>query len=183
MGKLTVFNFITLNGFYKGDNEDISWHQHGGEEAEYSEESLQSESTLLFGRVTYQMMESFWSTPIAAEAFPKVAQGMNQAEKIVFSTTLKKVKWNNSRLVKGNLIDEIKKLKKGKKLTLLGSGTILTQLAEVNLVDEYQLMIDPVVIGVGTPAFKNIKHNLSLKLKATRAFKSGVVLLTYHPSK
>lgn len=109
MGKLTVFNFITLNGFYKGDNEDISWHQHGGEEAEYSEESLQSGSTLLFGRITYQMMESFWPTPMAAEAFPKVAQGMNQAEKIVFSKTLKKVKWNNSRLVKGNLIDEIKK--------------------------------------------------------------------------
>lgn len=80
---------------------------------------------------------------------------------------------------------KLKKLKKvpGKKLTLLGSGSILTQLAEENLVDEYQLMIDPVAIGKGTPAFNNIKHNLTLKLKATKAFKSGVVLLTYQPSK
>lgn len=184
MGKLTVFNFISLNGFYKGDNEDISWHKHGGEESAYSEENLQSGSILLFGRVTYQMMENYWPTPMAAEAFPKVAEGMNQAVKIVFSKTLKKVKWNNSRLVK-DLIIEVKKLKKvpGKKLTLLGSGSILAQLAEENLIDEYQFMIDPVAIGKGTPAFKNIKHNLTLKLKATKVFKSGVVLLTYRPSK
>lgn len=184
MRKVSVFNFATLNGYFEGPKKgDISWHRHGGEEAEYSAESLKSGNTLLFGRVTYEMMVSYWPTPMAMENFPIVAEGMNKAEKIVFSRTLKKVAWNNTRLLKGNIVEEIKKMKQmhGKDMTLLGSGSILTQFAEQGLIDEYQIMVDPVAIGDGTPMFKGIKHQLDLKLTKTRTFKNGVVLLCYQP--
>jgi dihydrofolate reductase len=183
MAKVTVFNFVTLNGYFKGTNEDIGWHKHGGEEAEYSAESLSSGNTLLFGRVTYEMMVSFWPTRVAAESFPDVAKGMNEAEKIVFSRTLKKADWNNTRVINENIVDEIRKLKQisGNDMTLLGSGSILTQFADEGLIDEYRIMIDPVAIGDGAPIFKSIKLNLDLKLIDSKTFKSGVVLLSYEP--
>ncbi len=183
MRKVTVFNFVTLNGYFEGPNGDISWHRHGAEENEYGAENLKSGGTLLFGRVTYEMMASYWSTPIAIKNDPIVAEGMNNADKIVFSRTLKKVGWNNTRLVKDNIVEEIKKMKQmpGKDMALLGSGSILTQFAEQDLIDEYQIMVDPVVIGDGTSLFKGLKHKLDLKLTMTRTFKSGVVLLCYQP--
>lgn len=185
MRKVTTFTFITVNGYFKGPKEDISWHQHGGEESEYSAESLKSGNILLFGRVTYEMMASFWPSPVAKESFPIVAEGMNQAEKIVFSRTLKKASWKNTMLVKNNIVEEIKKMKQmpGKDMTLLGSGSILTQFAEQDLVDEYQFMLDPVALGAGTPLFKGIKHNLDLKLTGTRTLRSGTILLTYQPAR
>jgi dihydrofolate reductase len=182
MGTLSVFNFITLNGFYKGPQDDISWHKHGEEEAAYAAEGAQSNSTLLFGRVTYGHMVSFWPTPAAMETMPEVAKGMNASEKIVFSRTLTKTDWNNTRIVKDNMVEEVKKWKAaGKIMTVLGSGSIVTQLAEAGLIDDYLLMVDPVAIGDGTPIFKGIKHELDLQLVNTRTFKSGVVLLSYKP--
>lgn len=185
MGKLTAFNFITMNGYFKGPNEDIRWHRHGEEENEYANEGLQSGSTLLFGRVTYEMMASFWPTPMAKETAKATAEGMNKAEKIVFSRTLKKAEWNNTRIVKDNMLEEVKKLKQvpGKDMTLLGSGSIITQLAEQGLIDEYLVMVDPVALGDGTPILKGIRKKLDLQLINTRTFKSGVVLLCYQPVK
>jgi len=183
MGSLTTFTFITLNGFYKGIDEDISWHRHGEEESRYSAESMQSESILLFGRTTYEMMNSFWSTPTAMQQFPEVAKGMNKAEKIVFSRSMGKADWNNTRLIKGNMIEEVKKLKKsGKDMTLLGSGTVLRQLAEHNLVDEYKIMIDPVALGEGHSIFQGLGVPLSLQLTHSKVFNSGTVLLFYKPA-
>jgi len=181
MRKIAVFNFVTLNGYYKGPKGDISWHRHGAEENEYAIEVLKSGNTLLFGRKTYEIMARYWPTPMAIKNDPIVAEGMNNAEKIVFSRKLKKVKWNNTRLVKSNLIKEIKKMKQmpGNNMTLLGSGDIVTQLANQGLIDKYQIMIDPVVIGNGTPLFKGIKNKLDLKLITTRTFKDGIVLLCY----
>jgi dihydrofolate reductase len=183
MGKLTVFNFVTLNGYFKGPQGDISWHKHGTqEENEFAADGLKSESMLLFGRVTYEMMASYWPTQDAIKNDPIIAQGMNKADKIVFSRTLKTADWNNTRVVKGDIVDEIKKMKSvpgGKDMALMGSGTILTQFAEHALIDEYQIMIDPVAIGDGTPILKTIRHKLNLKLTRTRTFKSGAVLLCY----
>jgi len=183
MRKLTSFNFITLNGFFKDSNDDITWHKHGGEEAEFSAESLKSGNILLFGRATYQQMESFWPTQMAAENFPVVAEMMNKAEKIVFTKTLKKTGWNNTRILNENIVEEVKKLKQlpGKDLAILGSGSLITQFTDAGLIDEYQLMIDPVAIGSGTALFKNIKRDLNLKLTTTRIFKSGTILLYYQP--
>ena len=183
MRKLIVFNFVTLNGYFKGPNEDISWHRHGAEENEFAAGNLKSGATLLFGRVTYKMMASYWPTPMAMENDPTVAEGMNNADKIVFSRTLKNAGWNNTRILKENIFAEIKKLKAmpAKDMVILGSGSIATQFAEQGLIDEYQIMIDPVVIEEGTPIFKNIKHKPDLKLTDTKTFKSGVVLLSYEP--
>jgi dihydrofolate reductase len=183
MRKVTAFNFITLNGFYKGMDEDISWHRHGSQEAKFSEQSLERDNILLFGRKTYETMVAFWPTPMAKELFPKVAEGMNKAEKIVFSRTMNKADWNNTRVVSGNIVDEIKVLKRTarKDMTILGSGSIIVQLAEEGLIDDYEILVDPVAIGVGTPIFEGITRKLDLKLMKTRVFKSGTVLLCFRP--
>lgn len=181
MSKLTAFNFITLNGFYKDASNDIRWHNHGEEEGNFSAEMLKQNNILLFGRVTYEMMASFWPTEMAIHSMPDVAMGMNTAEKIVFSKTLKKASWNNSTIVKDDIIEKVRALKKSSKkdLTILGSGSIITQFAEAGLIDTYQLMIDPTAIGKGTPLFHNIKQDLHLTLTQTKVFKSGSVLLCY----
>lgn len=182
--RLNVFNFVTLNGYFEGPKKgDVSWHKSGAEENKYAADMLKSGNTLLFGRVTYEQMVSYWPTPAAVKNNPILAERMNSAEKIVFSRKLKKVEWNNTRLMKNNIEKEIKKMKQlpGKDMTLLGSGSILTQFAERGLIDEYQFMVDPVVISKGTSTFKGIKDKLDLKLITTRTFKSGVVLLCYQP--
>ncbi|MEO8403399.1 MAG: dihydrofolate reductase family protein [Chitinophagaceae bacterium] len=189
MNKLNVFNFITLNGFYKGPNEDISWHKEmvGEEENEHAEKNSNNPTPgiLLFGRVTYQMMMAYWPTPMAQKNNPVIANGMNKAEKIVFSKTLKKADWNNTRIVNNNMIEEVKKLKEtsGKDMTILGSGSIVTQLADAGLIDGYQFMMDPVVLGKGTPVFNGIHEALHLKLVNTKVHKSGVIVLNYESVK
>jgi dihydrofolate reductase len=181
MRKLNCFNFISLNGFYKGANEDYSWHVHDEEGGKYSEENLKGGGTLVFGRVTYQMMEKSWTSEWALTNMPKVAEGMNKAEKIVFSNTLEKATWQNTALVKGDLIENVKKLKQmpGSDMCILGSGSVIAQLADHNLIDVYQLMIDPLVLAEGTPLFNNMKNRLNLKLTSTKVFKSGSVVMSY----
>ncbi|MBA4387024.1 MAG: dihydrofolate reductase [Verrucomicrobia bacterium] len=183
MRKIRVFNFLSLDGYFKGPKRDISWHGHDAEQHEYAVEMLKAGDTLLFGRITYELMASYWPTPDAIKNDPIVAEGMNNADKIVFSRSLKKADWNNTKLIRNNIVDEIKKMKQlpGKDMTLLGSGNILTQFAQQGLIDEYQFMIDPVVLGDGTPIFKAIKNRLNLKLTTTRQFKNGSVLLCYKP--
>ena len=183
MRKLITFNFITLDGYYKGPADDISWNKHSREENEYAEEGAQSDSILVFGRVTYEMMAGYWPSSHALQNNKVVAEGMNKAEKIVFSKTLSKADWNNSRVLKGNPVDEIKNLKQtpGKNMTILGSGSIITQLADHGLIDEYQVMINPLALGSGTPLFSGIKRQLNLKLTKTQPFKGGTVLLCYQP--
>jgi dihydrofolate reductase len=183
MNKLSSFTFLTLNGFYKGPGEDISWHRHGEEESTFAAEGAGSDSILVFGRVTYQMMAGYWPTPMALQQNPAVARGMNQSEKIVFSRTLQKAEWANTRVVTANLAEEIRRLKTegGKDLTILGSGSIVTQLAAEGLIDAYQVMINPVALGRGTTLFAGLEGKLDLQLTGSRVFKSGVVLLNYKP--
>lgn len=183
MGKLIAYNFTTLNGYYKGPENDISWHRHGAEEGAFASDNLEARATLLFGRVTYEMMAGWWPSPMAMESMPEVAKGMNESEKIVFSMTLNAADWENTTLVKGNLIEEVRRLKAipGKTMTILGSGSIIAQLADASLIDEYQFMIDPVALGEGTPSFKGLTRKLDLELTDVRKFDTGVVLLSYAP--
>ena len=177
MRKLIVFNNVTLDAYFADLNGDMSWaHKHDAEWKQFVHDNASGGGELLFGRITYQLMASYWPSPLAMKNDPAVAEGMNKAEKIVFSRTLKQVGWNNTRLVKDNIGSEIRNLKKtsGKDMTLLGSGSILTQFAEEGLIDEFQFMVDPV-------ALKNIKRRLNLKLTSTRTFKNGTVLLSYQP--
>ena len=181
MGKLSSFVFVTLDGYYAGPGGDIRWHQHGAEEGEYAAESLRAGNTLLFGRVTYQMMASYWPTPRAREQSPVVADGMNNLPKIVFSRTLKQASWSHTRLVKEGLAAELRKLKQegGRDLVIMGSGTIVSQLTEERLIDEYMLVVNPIVLGKGRTIFEGVKERRNLKLTRTRAFRNGNVLLCY----
>jgi dihydrofolate reductase len=183
MKTLSVFNFLTLNGYYKGLNEDISWHRHGSEEADFASEGAQTESTLLFGRKTYEMMASYWPTEQGMKDNPGVADGMNKSHKIVLSTSLKEAAWQNTRIVSSSAMDEVRKLKEtgSKDITVLGSGSVVTQLADAGLVDVFQFMIDPVAIGKGTTIFQGMTQRMNLKLTDSRIFNSGVVMLTYKP--
>lgn len=183
MRKLSVFNLVTLDGYFAGKGGDISWHTVDAEFNKYAEEKANSGNILVFGRVTYELMSSYWPTLEAVKNDPIVASGMNSAEKIVFSRTLAKADWHNTRLVKDDLLTEIDRLKQQsrKDLTVLGSGSIVSQLARQGLIDEYQILVNPVALGAGKTMFEGITDRIVLKLVNVRQFGNGGVLLTYRP--
>jgi dihydrofolate reductase len=138
---------------------------------------------LLFGRVTYQLMASYWPTPAARTDDPIVAERMNNLPKIVVSRTLSKAEWQNTRLVKENAIAEISKLKQqpGKDMAIFGSSDLTVSLAEAGLIDEYRIFVNPLFLGAGKPVLHGLQDRLHLKLINTRQFNSGVVMLCYQP--
>ena len=182
MRTITSFTFLTINGYYKGLNEDIRWHIHGDEGNKMSEDQLEADNILLFGRRTYEMMAGFWPTEMAYQLYPEVAAGMNRAEKIVLSNSLQTADWSPTTILSGNTIEQIRELKSlpGKNITILGSGSVLRQLSDAQLIDQYELLIDPIAIGQGTPLLQDLQHQLQLQLKDCQVFKeSGSVFLTY----
>jgi dihydrofolate reductase len=185
MRKLFVFNMTSLDGYFEGPERDISWHRVDAEFNEYAIAMLNSVDLLLFGRVTYELMARHWPTPEVMKNDPLVAERMNNLWKVVFSRTLDRVSWHNTRLVKENIEEEIIKMKKqaGKDMALLGSGGVMTEFAQRGLIDEYRIMVNPVVLGSGNPLFKDIKEKLNLELVDTRTFGNGNVLLSYRPVK
>lgn len=186
MSRLTSFTFITLNGFYKGQNEDTSWHPHGGEASKFANEASGAGNILLFGRKTYEMMAGFWPTPMAAELFPLVAENMNKSQKIVCSDTLETAEWENTSILKGDVVEQLKQLKQNTKkdITLLGSGSLLTKLSDAGLIDHYTIMLDPVALGKGTSIFEGLQNKLELKLVSSRVFEQdGIVLLNYEKNR
>lgn len=181
--KLSMFSFTTLDGFFKGKNEDISWHCFGEDEQKMSDELSNRGSVLLFGRVTYQMMAGYWTSTEALKNDPVTAKGMSNSKKIVFSNTLKEATWQNTQVIAGDIVSEIKKLKSmpGPDMTILGSGQIVSQFAKAGVIDEYTLLLNPVVLGQGESLFKGLTEKLQLKLKSSRQMKSGNILLSYEP--
>jgi dihydrofolate reductase len=174
---------MSVDGFYAGPNGEIDWFIHDPGVDKAAHEMMQPD-TLLLGRVTYQMFESYWPPvardPNAPEGARTLADELNQMTKVVFSKTLKEVTWVNSKLFKGNLAEEVRKLKQGEgaDITIFGSGTIVQQLANEGLIDEYLITVTPVVLGAGKPLFQDVKK-LDLELLEARSFKSGNVVLHY----
>jgi dihydrofolate reductase len=186
MRKLVVFNHVSLDGYFVDANGDMSFARKDNQDAEWDAFVASNASgggTLVFGRITYELMASFWPTPVAADTMPVVAERMNNLPKVVFSRTLDKASWINTRLVKGDLIGEIRKIKAeaGEGMAILGSGSIVSQLTEHHLIDEYQIVVNPVVLGKGRTMFDGIKESVSLKLTNSRTFGNGNVLLCYEP--
>jgi len=183
MRKLMVFNNISLDGYFTDGNGDMSWaHNQDAEWTQFSSDNASSGSSeLLFGRVTYEMMASFWPTPQAQAALPAVAEVMNSRPKLVFSRTLKKADWENTRIVDADAVSEVRKLKglAGPDMVVMGSGSIVAQLSEARLVDSYQLVLHPLIIGSGRTLFEGVAHKLELKLDKTRAFQNGNLVLWY----
>jgi dihydrofolate reductase len=183
MRKLIAAINMTLDGFcdHTAMIADEELHQH------YNE-LLSNADTLLYGRITYQLMESSWPSlvknPSGNKPMDEFAVLIDNISKIVFSHTLKNVEWKNTRLKKEVNKEEISELKQeeGKNI-LAGSPSLIVALAQLDLIDEYQLCVHPVILGSGLPLFKNVGHKMNLKLLKTKIFGSGAVVLYYEPSK
>jgi dihydrofolate reductase len=185
MRGLIVFNHVSLDGYFVDKKGDMRWaHKQDPEWNEFVAANARGGGVLLFGRVTYEMMASYWPTPMAAQNSPAVAEHMNNLQKVVFSRTLDKASWNNTKLVKGDLATEVRKLKQesGQGLVIMGSGTIVSQLAQEGLIDEFQIVVCPIAIGSGRTLFEGVTEKLSLKFTKSRTFGNGNVYTCYEPA-
>jgi len=181
MRKLIMWNVITLDGYFEGNqNWDLSFHEviWGPELEKISIEQLKSADFLVFGRVTYEGMAAYWTT---AEGEGEVAELMNKIPKLVFSRTLKTVDWNNSTLVTGDASAEISKLKNqgNKDMYVFGSANLSETFMNDNLFDEYRIGIAPVILGSGRPLFRNGISSRKLALVSTQQLSTGGVILKY----
>ena len=187
MRKVIVSEFVSLDGVME-DPGGAEKSEHGGwsfqfwneEAAKYKFDELFASDALLLGRVTYQGFADAWPSRTDKEGF---ADRMNSLPKFVVSKTLKEVEWNNSRLIKGNVADEVATLKqqRGQDILVTGSGELVRTLMHHDLIDEYRIMVHPVVLGGGKRLFRDGTEKKVLRLKETRTFSSGVVLLCYEP--
>jgi dihydrofolate reductase len=184
--RLIVFEMVSVDGFFTDEKGDIGW-AHNAQDHEWNEFTAQNAKgggVFLLGRVTYEMMASHWPRPEAAKQNPAVAESMNRNQKIVFSRTLGRPTWQNTRVVAGNLGAEVRRLKEeaGPPLVVMGSGTIVSQLAAEGLVDEFQLVTFPIVLGKGRTLFAGVSRPLALRRTNERSFHNGNLLLCYAPS-
>ncbi|MGH8004383.1 MAG: dihydrofolate reductase family protein [Limisphaerales bacterium] len=184
MRKLAVFNNVSLDGYFVDAHGDMRWAYNVNPDSEWDAfvaDNAKGGGALLFGRKTYELMASYWPTPLAAEQMPVVAKQINSLPKVVFSRTMDKAAWNNTTLVKDDLAEAVRKLKNqpGPDMVILGSGSIVAQLTKEGLIDEYQFVVIPVVLGGGRTMFESVKGKLSLKLIKTRTFGNGKVFLSY----
>lgn len=182
MRKLMVFNNVSLDGYIADSQGSMRWAARQDPQwNEFASENSRGDAVMLFGRVTYDLMVSFWPTPAAAQAMPLVAKRMNEASKIVFSRTLREATWQNTTLIKSDPVEAVRKLKSepGPDMLLMGSGSIIAQLTAVRLIDEYQIVLIPVALGGGRSMFAGIPSPCELKLARTRAFDNGNVVMWY----
>jgi dihydrofolate reductase len=183
MRKLIAAMNMTLDGFcdHTAMIADDEIHQH------YNE-LLSNAGVLIYGRITYQLMESYWPSvvknPTGNKPTDEFAVLIDNISKIVFSRTLKHVDWKNTKLKKEVIKEEILALKQqaGKNI-LVGSPGLIVALTQLEFIDEYQLGVQPIVLGSGLPLFKNVKDRINLKLLKTKTFDCGAVILYYEPKK
>lgn len=187
MRKIILFMHVSLDGFVEGPNgeNDLDWISYDKEMEKHAENTIQNVDAAIYGRVTYQMMEGYWPTvpsnPSSSHHDMNHAQWIEQVTKIVISSSLETVEWNNTILIKDNILKEISALKKqpGKDMMIFGSPSLSYTLMQLGLIDELKLTLNPVLLGKGIPLFKDIKEKCKLKLKNSKTFDSGVVALHY----
>lgn len=172
---------VTLDGFMEGPNHELDDTAGFKDEdfERYASEMLKSIGGMLIGRRTYELFAGYWPTAAGEDA-----ERMNALPKIVFSRTPKEVEWKNSSLVSNNVAEEVTRLKQqpGKGLALFGSADLASTLMRLGLIDEYRILVTPVVLGKGTPMFKDIRDRVPLKLIKATAWTSGTVALFYQPA-
>lgn len=186
MRKVVMFNSISLEGFFETLDHRIDWVNTDADFDKFTAENAQSEDVdgFILGRKTYDMMSSYWPTEFALQSNPVVARRMNEIPKYVFSHTLKSADWSNSELVKGDAIQELTRIKHmpGKNLVIFGSGDLSRTFINHSLIDEFQLVLNPILLASGTPLFKGLTSVIKLTLHQARSFSNGNVLLTYQPA-
>ena len=167
-----LFMMVSLDGFFEGPDHDLSWHNADEEFDRFTIDQLNETDTILFGRRTYEMMAAFWPSEAAAAADPETARRMNDTPKVVFSKTLGKADWQNTRLVRDGLRETVEDLKRrpGKDIAVFGSSDLSVSLLQMGLLDELRLMVNPVVLGDGKRLFEGIRDRLALTLMSTRTF-------------
>lgn len=186
MPKLAVFENVSLDGYFVDAHGDMSWAHAVEQDDEFdafTAGNARGGGALVFGRVTYDMMAGFWTSPAAHAASPVVAERMNAMTKLVFSRTLTDAPWRNTTLVSTDPVGEIRRRKDlpGDDMTILGSGSIVAPLVAAGLVDQIQLVVVPIALGAGRTPFAGAREHLSFRLIDSRAFGNGKVVLTYAP--
>ncbi|WP_018631187.1 dihydrofolate reductase family protein [Niabella aurantiaca] len=180
MNKIAVVNWISVDGIFSGPNGETDWFTPDDELTKENLQNLSGAATILFGRVTFKMMEAFWPTKDAMDRFPGIAAYMNGAEKHTFSTTVDSSPWQNSCFHKEISRETVTAIKEAAKsdVVILGSGDVSMALHRLGLIDEYSLILDPQLLGAGKPFFRNIDRT-ALQLLSARVFPSGTVRLNY----
>jgi dihydrofolate reductase len=170
----------TVDGYFEGPNCELDWHNVGGDWNPYVFELFEEVDIFLFGRRTYEMMAAYWP----AATHDPIAEKMNSLPKIVFSKTLKSPDWTNSR-VATNAVSEIQKLKQepGKSMVIFGSSDLAVSLMRENLIDDFRIVVSPIVLGNGKPLFHGLNDRYKLKLLKTKTFQSGHVMLYFRPDR
>jgi len=183
MRKIIVSNFVSLDGYFAGPNDDLSWHNVNDEFLQYAEDMLNSVDVILFGRITYQMMKAYWTMDSVKVSDPVIAGKMNNLPKIVLSKTLDKVDWGNSSLLKDDIEQKMRDLKSqsGKDIVILGSGSIVSAFTQMGIIDEYRIFINPVILGGGKLHFTGDIERKNLVLTDVKRFETGLVMLNYKP--
>ena len=173
-----MFNMVSLDGFFEGPGHDITWHTVDEEFNDFAIKQIDNVDAIMFGRVTYELMVSYWPTKEALKDDPAVAKLMNEMPKFVVSGTMTGASWSNTRLISRDVDSEIRRLKQlpGKDLIIFGSATLCSSLIKSKLIDEFRIMISPTLLLKGTPLFRD---QISIKLRESRTFGNGNVLLTY----
>lgn len=183
MSKLIYWVHTSVDGHIDGPDGEFDWTEMGPELSAYGDEVHATVGTFLYGRVVWEMMSSYWPTADQISDHPhdlKFASIWRSTPKVVFSSTLKDANWN-TRIISGDLAEEVAELKRqaGKDLLLNGGSRLASALTELGLIDEYHIMVHPVVLGGGKPLFPPRKERIGLRLSGTRTFDSRTVLLRY----
>lgn len=181
MRKIFLLMQVSLDGYFQDANHDISWAHDDGE-AFSADQSRDEVDALLFGHTTYDMMKAFWPTPQAKQTAPEIAKVMNEKQKYVTSHKPFDPGWQNVTVLSGNdIVKQIKALKEGpgKTIGVFGSNKLCVSLIEAGLLDELQIILNPVALGEGTPLFKGLPKPHTFTLAETKKFKSGKLLMTF----
>ncbi len=180
MRKLIVSTWVSLDGVFDATNMNEWFIPFDNEERqEYIRDGILSADALLLGRVTYEMLAPYWSAMKNNEM--GVAAKLNSVAKYIASSTLKKAEWNNSTIIAGNLVEEVRKLKQepGREIQIEGSATLVHSLIGTGLIDEYRLLVHPVIMGSGKRMFQDGAAMAKLELAEVKKFSTGVVLFRY----
>jgi dihydrofolate reductase len=181
MRKLSLFMNVSLDGYFEAPGHDLSGFTNDFEA--FPSQPDQQAATLLFGHRTYDMMKAFWPTPQALEMVPEVAKFMNSSLKLVASHNPFNPGWNNVQVINADVIAQVRQIKEqpGGTIMIFGSNILCVSLIQAGLIDEFQIVVNPVLFGGGTSLFYGLPGRLPLTLKETRQLKSGAILLTYKP--
>jgi dihydrofolate reductase len=193
--RVVASTFVTLDGYMVGPDEDMSWVADGFDremQEDIAQQMCERSDAFLFGRVTYEIFEAYWPhaepyepgddlSPAEGKEDPRIIRALDERPKLVFSTTLKASSWSNTRIVAGDLEDEVRALRRrpGKAVSIQGSASIVQALGRADLIDEYRLYVHPVLLGAGKPLFAPGHDRQDFALAEAKAYANGVVAMAY----